>query len=282
LKDRRPPQTLATDTPDLPDARRLSTWELRAERDRLAQLRAECPPDRSRELRLATQRATEAEQARQQALKEHQGAAQEVGALQGRLLRRRDLQAARDRLVLADHALRTTTGQADQAAERAGCCGGRSSGAWAGWKPMTKRCAPRSARSPGSLAGAGGSTSGRWCWTRLMATGRTRPRPQRHAGTGGVAHSRRGAQRTHHRGDLGRRPTTADRERRADPSRLLGAEPRRDRPGRRRDWQVARAALEDLAGWGRHRDHRDQRPPNRERPRRTLGRDLGRQERDGR
>jgi hypothetical protein len=113
-------KTLASDTPDVPDVRRMSTRELRAERDRLAELRAECPPDRSRELRLATQRAGEAEQARQQARKDQQQAAEEVAALQGRLLRRRDLQAARDRLTLANHALQTTTGQADQAAERLG------------------------------------------------------------------------------------------------------------------------------------------------------------------
>jgi ATP-dependent exoDNAse (exonuclease V) alpha subunit len=113
-------KTLASDTPDLVDVRRLSTRELRTERDRLAQLRAECPPDRSRELRLAAQRAAEAEQARQQARRDREAAAGEVGELQGRLLRRRDLQGARDRLVLADHALRTTTGQADQAAERLG------------------------------------------------------------------------------------------------------------------------------------------------------------------
>ena len=43
-------KTLATDTPDVVDVRRLSTRALRAERDRLAQLRADCPPDRSREL----------------------------------------------------------------------------------------------------------------------------------------------------------------------------------------------------------------------------------------
>jgi hypothetical protein len=98
---------------------------------------------------------------------------------------------------------------------------------------------------------------------------------ERAAGTGEQP-GRRG------RGDLGRRPTMADRGRRADPERLLGAEPRRDTPGRRRDWRTARAALEHLAGWGRHRDHRDHRHPNPERPGRSLGRDLGRQERDGR
>jgi hypothetical protein len=72
----------------------------------------------------------------------------------------------------------------------------------------------------------------------------------------------------------------ADRGRRADPDRLLGAEPRRQAPGRRRDWHAARAALEQLAGWGRHRDHRDQQHPTRDRPGRPLGRDLGHQERD--
>jgi hypothetical protein len=113
-------KTLATDALNALDVRRLSTRELRAERDRLAELRAECPPDRSRELRLATQRAADAEQARQQALRDQQEVAEEVATLQGRLLRRRDLQAATARLALAEHALQTTTGQADQAAERLG------------------------------------------------------------------------------------------------------------------------------------------------------------------
>jgi hypothetical protein len=67
-------KTLATDTPDLPDVRRWSTAELRAERDRLAALRAGCPPNRSRELRLAAQRAAETEQAGQQAIAEQQAA----------------------------------------------------------------------------------------------------------------------------------------------------------------------------------------------------------------
>jgi hypothetical protein len=108
------------------------------------------------------------------------------------------------------------------------------------------------------------------------ATART---AERNDGTRGEAGRRGRGGRPHHQGDLGRRATvTADRRHRAEVGRLLGAEPRHDSPGRRRDWQLARAALEDLAGWGRHRDHRDQRHPNRERP----GRTLGRQERDGR
>jgi conjugative relaxase-like TrwC/TraI family protein len=113
-------KTLATDTPDVMDVRRLPTRELRAERDRLAQLRAACPPDRSRELQLATRRAAEAEQARHHARAAQQAAAEQVTALAGRWWGRRELATARERLVLAEHALKTTTGQADQAAERLG------------------------------------------------------------------------------------------------------------------------------------------------------------------
>ena len=76
--------------------------------------------DRSRELQLATRRAAEAEQARQQAHTGQQAAAEKVAALEGSWLRRRELAAARERLVLAEHALKTTSRQADQAAERLG------------------------------------------------------------------------------------------------------------------------------------------------------------------
>jgi hypothetical protein len=326
-------KTLASDTPDVPDVRRMSTRELRAERDRLAELRAECPPDRSRELRLATQRAGEAEQARQQARKDQQQAAEEVAALQGRLLRRRDLQAARDRLTLANHALQTTTGQADQAAERLGILR-RAQQRRLGWLEahdedlrLQERVVAREAAwrrrvdqralvldPPGWLLAELGPVPGdpqeRAVWRTAAAEldgyrrayGLHYPPPAKHAGgrvardgrpaapatapavegaarVGGERERRGRDQRTHRWGDLGRRPTVADRGRRADPERLLGAEPRRDTPGRRRDWQVARAALERVAGWDRHRDHRH---PDRERLGRTVGRDLGRGERDGR
>jgi hypothetical protein len=107
----------------------------------------------------------------------------------------------------------------------------------------------------------------------------TAPTAEQADGTGERRERRGRGERAHRRGDLGRRPTMADQRHRADPRRLLGAEPRRDRPGRRRDWQVARAALEHLADWGRHRDHRH---PNRERLGRTLTRDLGREDRNSR
>jgi conjugative relaxase-like TrwC/TraI family protein len=324
-------KTLASDTLDVVDVRRMSTRELRAERDRLAALRAECPPDRSRELRLAAQRAAEAEQARQQARREREAAAGEVGVRQGWLLRRRDLQGARDRLALADHALRTTTGQADQAAERLGVLR-RAQQRHLGWmeahdaelsvqeravlrEDAWRRRVDQRALAldpPGWLLAELGSVPSdpqeRAVWRVAAAEldayrrayGLDHPPPAEHVGgrvarggrvaapaiaptgradgTGEQRERRSGGERTHRRGDLGRRPTMADRRHRVDPERLLDVEPRRDRPGRRRDWQVARAALEHLAGWSRHRDDRDHRHLDRDRP----GRHLGRQERDGR
>jgi AAA domain len=56
-------QTLAIDTPSTLDLRRLSTAELRAERDRLRALLDQAPRDRSRELQRATGRRAEADAA---------------------------------------------------------------------------------------------------------------------------------------------------------------------------------------------------------------------------
>jgi hypothetical protein len=56
-------QTLAIDTPSCPDLQRLSTAELRAERDRLRRQLDQAPRDRSRELTRATAHREEVEQA---------------------------------------------------------------------------------------------------------------------------------------------------------------------------------------------------------------------------
>jgi conjugative relaxase-like TrwC/TraI family protein len=329
-------KTLATDSPEVVDVRRLSTRALRAERDRLAHLRTQCPPDRSRELRLATVRAAEAEQAREQADQEHKAAANQVDALRSRLLGRRDLQAARERLVLAEHAAVTTTRQADQAAERLGILR-RAQQRHLGWMEandaqlrLQERAVARedawrrrvdqhalALDPPGWLLAELGPVptdpQGRQAW-RLAAAeldgyrrgyGLDDPGPAKHVGgrmardgRAGVAATplagkqtdRTGQQpgrrgrggRIHRRGDLGRGPAAADRRHRVDPERLLGGEPRRQVPGRRRDWQLARAALERLAGWDRHREDRDQRPLDRDRPGRHPDRTVGRPERDGR
>jgi conjugative relaxase-like TrwC/TraI family protein len=59
-------QTLAIDTPSSLDLRRLSTAELRAERDRLRALLDQAPKDRTRELERASARRAEADQALEQ------------------------------------------------------------------------------------------------------------------------------------------------------------------------------------------------------------------------
>jgi conjugative relaxase-like TrwC/TraI family protein len=333
-------KTLATDTPDVVDVRRLSTRQVRAERDRLAQLRASCPPDRSRELQLATRRTAEAEQARQQAHADHQAAADQVAALAGSLWGRRELATARERLVLAEHALRTTTGQADQAAERLGLLR-RAQQRHLGWLEahdaqlrLQERAVARedawrrrvdqhalALDPPGWLLAELGPVPSdpqeRRVW-RLAAAeldgyrrayGLDHPPPAKHRfgrvtrdGLAAAAATRLAAEaadgtrrqpgrygrreRPHRGGDRGQRPTmVAGQRHQVDPERLLGAEPRRQTPGRRRDWQAARAALGWLAGWSRHRQYRDQPHPDRpdrDRPGRRLDRTVGRQERDGR
>jgi hypothetical protein len=326
-------KTLATDTPDLPDVRRLSTRQLRAERDRLARLRAACPPDRSWQLRLATSRAAEAEQARQQARADHQAAAEQVAALAGNW-RRRELAGAKERLVLADHALHTTSGQADQTAERLGILR-RAQQRHLGWMEANddelwarERAVAREAAwrrrvdqhalaldPPGWLLAELGpiptDPSERAVWRGAAAEldgyrrayGLDQPGPAKHrlgrasrdgraaapatratveqAGSSRGQPGRRSrAAGTDRRGDHQQRPTVAVGQRhQVNPEPLLGAEPRRQDPGRRRDWQIARAALERLAGWDRHRD---QLYPDRARSGRSLGRQLARQERDGR
>jgi conjugative relaxase-like TrwC/TraI family protein len=330
-------KTLASDTPDVVDVRRLSTRQLRAERDRLAALRAECPPDRSRELRLATRRAAEAEQARQQARAEQEAASEQVAALQGSWWRRRELPAARERLVLAEHGLQTTTRQADQAAERLGLLR-RAQQRRLGWMEahdeglrVQERAVAREAAwrrrvdqralvldPPGWLLAELGPVPTdpreRAVWRVAAAEldgyrrayGLHHPPPAKHrwgrvardglaaapaaAPTGRPADGQQGsAERRHHgeerrRRPADRQPPVPERERasahRIGPGRLLGAEPRRDHSGRRRDWQSAWAALERLAD--HHRHGREDRHRPRERTGRLQARDLGRQERDGR
>ena len=333
-------KTLATDTTDVVDVRRLSTRQVRAERDRLAHLRAQCPPDRSRELRLATGRAAEAEQARRQVHADHQAAVVQVAALAGSLWGRRELATARERLVLAEHALRTTTGHADQASERLGALR-RAQQRHLGWLEahdselrVQERAVARedawrrrvdqhalALDPPGWLLAELGPVPtdpgqravwrvaaaeldgyrrayglvdpglAKHRWGRVARDGRPAAAATRLAaaaadGTRWQPGQQGRGERAHRRGDRGQRPMmVAGQRHQVDSERLLGAEPGRQAPGRRRDWQAAQAALERLAGWSRHRHHRDQPHPDRadrDRPGRRLDRTVGRQERDGR
>jgi conjugative relaxase-like TrwC/TraI family protein len=101
--------------------RGMSKHELRAERDRVATLLRAAPPDRSRLVAHATQQRQDAEQGLTDATAAVKAAEQRLAELDrgaGRLLRRRELAQARDRLTLAESARMLTRQQADRAAER--------------------------------------------------------------------------------------------------------------------------------------------------------------------
>jgi conjugative relaxase-like TrwC/TraI family protein len=338
-------KTLAADTPVVAEVRRWSTRRLREERDQLAALRAECPPDRSRELRLARQRAADLEQARQAATVEHQAATKGLAAVAGSVWRRQQAAEARERLTMAEHGVRATTRQAEQAAERAGRLR-RAEQARAGWHeqhadlPQREHAVARElawrhrvdARAmaldpPGWLLAELGLVPQRpaerdaWLaaaveldtWRRTHGLDDPGPAPQeRRQRTGPERAGRpvdlkrstpatrpgraaageeptndqpRASEESRQAGPRWRHPTR-ERAGRAEPpaggkareamaAELLGAEPGRHQPGRRRDWQQARAALERLAA---HRDrtrdpdhhrHRDHRQPGHRRPERA-------------
>jgi hypothetical protein len=101
--------------------RAMSKQELRAERDRVAKLLADAPPDRSRLVARTTQQRQHTEQGLADAAVREQAARRrlaELGQGPGRLLRRRELAEARDRLALAATAQTLAQQQADRAADR--------------------------------------------------------------------------------------------------------------------------------------------------------------------
>jgi hypothetical protein len=101
-------QQLAIDTQARLDLRRLPTQELRAERDRFAQLLAQAPKDQARVLARAVQRRADAEHALADATARREAAAARIAAhgRLGGLGRRRELAEARQ-----DHALAATAEQ---------------------------------------------------------------------------------------------------------------------------------------------------------------------------
>ena len=101
-------QTLAIDTPSSLNLRRLSTRELRAERDRLQRLLDQTPRDRARELQRASVRRVEADQALEQFITRGNDLQRQRA---GMLRRRRQEQAA------GAGAVSLARQQADRAAE---------------------------------------------------------------------------------------------------------------------------------------------------------------------
>jgi conjugative relaxase-like TrwC/TraI family protein len=102
-------QTLAIDTPTSPDLQRLSTAELRAERDRLRRQLDQAPRDRSRELERASAHRRQAEEA----LAAHRPATDRQPAGMLRWLRR-----SNDQLAQLPGGLAVATQQANRAQDR--------------------------------------------------------------------------------------------------------------------------------------------------------------------
>jgi conjugative relaxase-like TrwC/TraI family protein len=105
-------QTLAIDTPSTLDLRRLSTGELRAERNRLQMLLGQAPRDRSRELARATARRADADQALATAMRQADPTARPAPGMLRRL-RRGGQQAA----AIREAGVQVATQQANRAAD---------------------------------------------------------------------------------------------------------------------------------------------------------------------
>ncbi len=112
-------QQLALDIQARVDLRRLSTGQLRAERNRLNQLMAQAPKDQTRVLKRATSRREDAERALAKATDTREATASRVATLGrlGGLGRRRELAAARQQHALAQTAERLARQQADRAGQ---------------------------------------------------------------------------------------------------------------------------------------------------------------------
>jgi conjugative relaxase-like TrwC/TraI family protein len=104
-------QTLAIDTPSTLDLRKLTTKELRAERDRLRAELDQAPRDRTRELERASRRRADADRALAEVTRQADQQRQPTGML-GRLRRGGQTTAIRD------GAVKVATQQADRAADR--------------------------------------------------------------------------------------------------------------------------------------------------------------------
>jgi hypothetical protein len=112
---------LAVDTAAPLALRQMSKRQLREERDRVAALLRDAPPDRSRLLAHTTDQRQLAEQGLAEATARGQTARDRVAELgqgAGRLLHRRELTQARDQHALAQTAAALARQQADRAADR--------------------------------------------------------------------------------------------------------------------------------------------------------------------
>jgi conjugative relaxase-like TrwC/TraI family protein len=169
-------QRLAIDTTSSLDLRRLSTGELRAERDRLRSLLDQAPRDRGRELALASDRRAEADQTLEQLTANNERPRQAQAMLRLRW---------RARLAGADPGpVAVARQQADRATTPSSSCAGISSAGRAGWRP-TPTSAPPTAKSSGSWPGSAGPAAWPPSTTGPATSGASLARSPRALGGGG-------------------------------------------------------------------------------------------------
>jgi conjugative relaxase-like TrwC/TraI family protein len=231
-------QQLAVDTTARLDLRRLTTGELRAERDRLARLLAQAPKDQTRRLAHATRRRQDADRDLATATARRQAAAARVAGLGrlGGLGHRRELAAARQQLGLAETAEQLARRQADRAGTTE-LAARHAHQQRAGWLEAHPDVAQQWRQVTGELA-----------WqqrARQVATEAQRPAWQERA-LGPLPESVRG--RRAWRQAAAQLADYRDRYGIRDPEQALGPEPKGGDLEQWRAWRACRTAAERLRG----------------------------------
>jgi hypothetical protein len=227
-------QQLALDATARLDLRRLSTRQLRAERDRLARLLAQAPKDQTRRLAQATRRRQDADRELATATARRQTAAvraAELGRLGG-LGHRRELAAARQQQRLGETAEQLARRQADRAGT-AELAARRAQQQRAGWLEAHPDIAQQWRQVTRELA-----------WqqrARQVAAEAQRPAWQERAlgPLPGSVHGRRAWRQT-----AAQLADYRDRYGIRDPEQALGPEPRRADLQQRQAWRACRNAAE--------------------------------------
>jgi conjugative relaxase-like TrwC/TraI family protein len=227
-------QQLAVDTTARLDLRRLSTRQLRAERDRLARLLDQAPKDQTRRLAHATRRRQDADRDLAAATARRQAAATRVAELGrlGGLGHRREFAAARQQHRLAETAEQLARRQADRAGT-VELAARRAHQQRTGWLEAHPDVAQQWRQVTGELA-----------WqqrARQVAAEAQRPAWQERAlgPLPGSVHGRRAWRQT-----AAQLITYRDRYGIRDPEQALGAEPKGGDLEQRRAWRACRDAAE--------------------------------------
>jgi AAA domain len=262
-------QQLALDSTARLDLRRLSTRQLRAERDRLARLLAQAPTDQTRRLAHATRRRQDAERDLAAATARRKAAAERVAELGrlGGLGHRRELGEARQQHRLAETAEQLAHRQADRAGS-VELAARRAQQQRTGWLEAHPDVAQQWRQVTGELAWqqrarAAGVEAERPAWQE-RALG---PLPE-------SVHGRRAWRQT-----AAQLADYRDRYGIRDPEQALGPQPKGGDLEQRRAWRACRTAAERVRARTEPTRQPDRNPPARtsqpSRPQRGAERAAG-------